>query len=262
MSKLPLRDRMVVLTRPEGRGADWKEALADAGAAVSELPLIAISFEPDDAVLSEVLDGINQYDWVVFTSANGVRGFFDRFFERFTDIRSVGGARFACVGPATERQLRAYHLDSDLTAVQADARALGQELIEKNDIENQKVLLVTGNLNSPELPRILSDGGLAIVDVLKVYGTEENPVGASPEAAEFRRRGADAIVFASPSAVESFIHQAASLRPEAGARQPKAVAVGPTTADAVRRAGIPLAATASAPTAAAVRDAVITALAS
>jgi uroporphyrinogen-III synthase len=253
---------MVVLTRPEGRGADWKEALADAGAAVSELPLIAISFEPDDAVLSEVLDGINQYDWVVFTSANGVRGFFDRFFERFTDIRSVGGARFACVGPATERQLRAYHLDSDLTAVQADARALGQELIEKNDIENQKVLLVTGNLNSPELPRMLSDGGLAIVDVLKVYGTEENPVGASPEAAEFRRRGADAIVFASPSAVESFIHQAASLRPEAGARQPKAVAVGPTTADAVRRAGIPLAATASAPTAAAVRDAVIAALAS
>jgi uroporphyrinogen-III synthase len=253
---------MVVLTRPEGRGADWKEALADAGAAVSELPLIAISFEPDDAVLSEVLDGINQYDWVVFTSANGVRGFFDRFFERFTDIRSVGGARFACVGPATERQLRAYHLDSDLTAVQADARALGQELIEKNDIENQKVLLVTGNLNSPELPRMLSDGGLAIVDVLKVYGTEENPVGASPEAAEFRRRGADAIVFASPSAVDSFIHQAASLRPEAGARQPKAVAVGPTTADAVRRAGIPLAATASAPTAAAVRDAVIAALAS
>jgi uroporphyrinogen-III synthase len=213
-------------------------------------------------VLSEVLDGINQYDWVVFTSANGVRGFFDRFFERFTDIRSVGGARFACVGPATERQLRAYHLDSDLTAVQADARALGQELIEKHDIENQKVLLVTGNLNSPELPRMLSDGGLAIVDVLKVYGTEENPVGASPEAAEFRRRGADAIVFASPSAVESFIHQAASLRPEAGARQPKAVAVGPTTADAVRRAGIPLAATASAPTAAAVRDAVIAALAS
>lgn len=262
MSKLPLRDRMVVLTRPEGRGADWKEALADAGAAVSELPLIAISFEPDDAVLSEVLDGINQYDWVVFTSANGVRGFFDRFFERFTDIRSVGGARFACVGPATERQLRAYHLDSDLTAVQADARALGQELIEKHDIENQKVLLVTGNLNSPELPRMLSDGGLAIVDVLRVYGTEENPVGASPEAAEFRRRGADAIVFASPSAVESFIHQAASLRPEAGARQPKAVAVGPTTADAVRRAGIPLAATASAPTAAAVRDAVIAALAS
>ncbi|MFM9000822.1 MAG: uroporphyrinogen-III synthase, partial [Opitutia bacterium] len=112
MSKTPLRDRLVVLTRPEGRGADWKESLAEAGAAVSELPLIAISFEPDDAVLTEVLDGISQYDWIVFTSANGVRGFFDRFFERFSDLRAVGGARFACVGPATERQLRSYHLES------------------------------------------------------------------------------------------------------------------------------------------------------
>ena len=61
-------------------------------------------------------------------------------------------------------------------------------------------------------------------------------------------RGADIIVFASPSAVESFLQQAASLRPDVGARQPKVVAVGPTTADAVRRAGIPLAATAAAPT--------------
>ena len=48
MSKLPLRDRLVVLTRPEGRGADWKEALVEAGAAVSELPLLEIKFEPDD----------------------------------------------------------------------------------------------------------------------------------------------------------------------------------------------------------------------
>ena len=58
MSKLPLRDRLIVLTRPEGRGGDWKELLVDAGAAVSELPLIEISFEPDDTVLSEVLDAL------------------------------------------------------------------------------------------------------------------------------------------------------------------------------------------------------------
>ena len=260
MSKLPLRDRLVVLTRPEGRGADWKEQLAEAGAAVSELPLLAIRFEPDDAVLGEVLDAMGEYDWIIFTSPNGVRGFFDRFFERFTDIRSVGGVRFACVGPATEKTLRNYHLESDLTAAQPDALGLGRELMTKFDIENQKVLLVTGNLNSPELARLLMEGALAIVDVVKVYATEENPLAESPEAAEFRRRGADAIVFASPSAVESFLHQAASLRPEAGARQPKAIAVGPTTADALRRAGVPLAATAAAPTAKAIRDAVVAAL--
>lgn len=261
MSKLPLRDRHIVLTRPEGRGADWKVALTDAGAAVSELPLLEIKFEPDDTVLSEVLDAMGEYDWVVFTSPNGVRGFFDRFFERFTDIRSVGGVRFACVGPATEKALRQYHLDSDLTATQNDALTLGRELMAKYDIENQKILLVTGNLNSPELSRLLMDGAMAIVDLLKVYATEEKYVAESPEAAEFRRRGADVIVFASPSAVESFLHQAAALRPDAGARQPKAVAIGATTADALRKAGIPLAGTAAAPTAIAIRNAVIEALA-
>ncbi len=261
MSKLPLRDRHIVLTRPEGRGADWKVALTDAGAAVSELPLLEIKFEPDDTVLSEVLDAMGEYDWVVFTSPNGVRGFFDRFFERFTDIRSVGGVRFACVGPATEKALRQYHLDSDLTATQNDALTLGRELMAKHDIENQKILLVTGNLNSPELSRLLMDGAMAIVDLLKVYATEEKYVAESPEAAEFRRRGADVIVFASPSAVESFLHQAAALRPDAGARQPKAVAIGATTADALRKAGIPLAGTAAAPTAIAIRNAVIEALA-
>jgi len=260
MSKLPLRDRLVVLTRPEGRGADWKSALVEAGAAVSELPLLEIKFEPDDAALGEVFDGMGEYDWIVFTSANGVRGFFDRFFERFTDIRSVGGVRFACLGPATEKALRQYHLDADLTAKQSDALSLGRELMEKHDIENQKVLVITGNLNTPELPRLLGEGALAIVDVLKVYATEEKTVAESPEAAEFRRRGADVIVFASPSAVESFLHQAASLRPAAGARQPKAIAIGATTADAMKRAGIPLAAVAAAPTAKAVRDAVTQAL--
>ena len=130
----------------------------------------------------------------------------------------------------------------------------------KFDVENQKILLVTGNLNSPELSRLLMEGALAIVDVIKVYATEEKSVAETPEAAEFRRHGADAIVFASPSAVESFLHQAASLRPDVGARQPKAIAVGPTTADALRKAGVPLAGTAVAPTAKAIRDAVIAAL--
>jgi len=260
MSKLPLRDRLVLLTRPEGKSTEWRAALAEAGAAVNELPLIEITFEPDQDILADVLDAIGEYDWLVFTSANGVRGFFDRFFQRYSDIRSIGGMRFACVGPATEKALRAYHLDADLVAAQADALALGRELMTKFNVENQKVVIATGNLAGPELPRLLMEEGLAIVDILKVYSTDQKSVAEAPEAAEFRRRGADAIVFASPSAVESFMQQAASLRPDVGARQPKVVAVGPTTADAVRRAGIPLAATAAAPTAKAIRDAVVAAL--
>jgi uroporphyrinogen-III synthase len=164
------------------------------------------------------------------------------------------------VGPATEKALRSYHLDADLVAAQPDAVALGRELMTKFTVENQKLVVATGNLADPALPRLLMEEGLAIVDILKVYSTDQKSIAEAPEAAEFRRRGADAIVFASPSAVESFMHQAASLRPEVGARHPKVIAVGPTTADAVRRTGIPLGATATAPTAKAIRDAIIAAL--
>lgn len=166
MSKLPLRDRHVVLTRPEGRGTDWKDHLMEAGASVAELPLIEISFEPDAIVLTEVLDGMGEYDWLVFTSPNGVRGFFDRFFERFPDIRSVGGVKIACVGPATEKAVRSFHLEPDLTAAQADAVSLARKLITDFNVENQKILVAAGNLSTAELPRLLMEDGLAIVDVL------------------------------------------------------------------------------------------------
>ena len=132
----------------------------------------------------------------------------------------------------------------------------------EHDVENQKVLVVAGNLGSDELPRLLSEQGSAIVDRLVVYATGQAEVAGSEAAAAFRREGADLLVFASPSAVESFIHQAASLRLESGARQPLALAVGPTTAEAMRRAGIPVGAVAAHPTAEGVRDAAAAALAS
>jgi len=204
---------------------------------------------------------MGEYDWIVFTSANGVRGFFNRFFERYTDIRSIGGTRLACVGPATEAALRTYHLDADLTPKEADAVALARTLMTDHDVENQKVLVVAGNLSSDELARLLIEQGSAIVDTLRVYETGAASVAETDAAADFRRRGADILVFASPSAVESFLHQAAALRLEPGAPQPRAVAVGPTTADAMRRAGIPVAAIAAAPTAEGIREAAASALA-
>jgi uroporphyrinogen III methyltransferase/synthase len=58
---------------------------------------------------------LNAYDWLVFTSVNGVTAFFDMFFRRFQDMRDIGGARIAAVGPATAAKLRELHLQVDLT---------------------------------------------------------------------------------------------------------------------------------------------------
>ena len=67
-----------------------------------------------DAIVDALL-GLNAYDWLVFTSANGVTAFFDIFFRRFQDMRDIGGARIAAVGPATAAKLRELHLQVDLT---------------------------------------------------------------------------------------------------------------------------------------------------
>ena len=81
------------------------ERLGALGAEVIELPAIQVSREISKQALADVMLEFASYDWLVFTSANGVRFFFDEFFRLFDDIRSLGFVRIACVGDATSRQL-------------------------------------------------------------------------------------------------------------------------------------------------------------
>ena len=137
---------------------------------------------------------------------------------------------------------------------------LATALLEADNLENLKVLVVAGSRNGDTISRRLTDEGQAIVDTFVVYETKEADAAESSDIDDFRDKGADALVFASPSAVKSFVAQLARVKPHEGARQPKVVAVGPTTAAAVRQAGIPLAAEAEAPSAAGIADAVAKAI--
>ena len=76
----------------------------------------------DKQDIVDALLELNSYDWLVFTSANGVTAFFDLFFKRFQDLRDIGGARIAAVGPATAAKLRELHLQVDLMPEEATRR--------------------------------------------------------------------------------------------------------------------------------------------
>ena len=106
-------------------------------------------------------------------------------------------------------------------------------------MDNCKVLVVTGNLGRGIIEERLEEAQ-AIVDVMPVYRTERTDLGAHPSASVFRRLGADAITFTSPSAVRSFVAQAGSLQPESGARTPITCSIGPVTSAAMREAGMPV----------------------
>jgi uroporphyrinogen-III synthase len=248
MPKTSLTGKRIVVTRPEGHATDALRAALEArGAVVLEIPLIDIEYTADASALEDTWSSMGQFDWLLFTSANGVRGFFDRFFETFTDIRGIGLARIACVGNATAAALTALHLNVDFQPTEATAAALARELGEAEDLAHLRVLVVSGNRDTGELSKALEGKSHAIVTTLTVYATMENDAGQFDATESFRRQGADAILFASPSAVDSFVAQAKILTPAKSARHPKAVAIGPTTADALREHGIPVAAVAATP---------------
>jgi uroporphyrinogen-III synthase len=237
--KKTLSGRRVVVTRPAGQSADWRNRLEALGAEVIELPLIKVSKDVDLNTLAEVLQEFGAYEWLVFTSANGVKYFFEEFIRVHVDIRALGLVRIAAVGEATAAALTDLHLRVDLQPKKASGEELAMELINRESMDSAKVLVVTGNKNREVLVEKLHEAR-AIVDTLPVYKTEETDLAADPVAGDFKSKGADVILFASPSAVQSFFDQAAALKLGAKARKPLAGSIGPTTTATMKQLGVPV----------------------
>ena len=235
--RLSLFGRRVVVTRARAQAGELCEKLEALGADVLELPLVEIKPHVDRETTVEIFAEIGRYDWLVFTSANGVRHFFDLFLKAFRDLRALGVMRIACVGEATARPVRAFHLEVEICPGTGTAEALAEAMIDTGSLENAKVLVVTGNLNRDALVKKLDAAG-AIVDTFQVYENVRTDLTGDPAAEEFRQRGADAVLFASASAVQAFAAQAAALQPADGARRPLAGSIGPRTSEAICKAGL------------------------
>ncbi|MEY2880930.1 MAG: hypothetical protein RLZZ15_3310 [Verrucomicrobiota bacterium] len=240
MSTLPLAGRRIAVTRSKEQASELAGKLTLLGAEVIELPLIRVSKFIDKQLLADVLLELGGYDWIVFTSANGVRFFFEEFHRVFDDIRSLGLLRFAAVGDSTAHEIAKHHIKIECQPKVATADALADELVATGSLDSAKLLVITGNLNRDALVKKLEDAR-AIVDRLQVYQTEKTEFAADPAAADFRARGADAVLFASSSAVQSFTDQAAALKLAPTATRPLAASIGPQTSATMKQVGLPIA---------------------
>ena len=237
---LPLFGRRVAITRTRDQNSELREKLETLGAEVLELPLIQISKYVEKDALVEILTELGGYDWIVFTSANGVRYFFEDFLKGFPDIRSLGLLRFACVGKATAREIEKHYIKVECMPDTATGDSLADALIATGSLDSAKVIVVTGNLNRDTLVKKL-EAARAIVDRLQLYKTEKTDLTADPIANDFREKGADAILFASSSAVQSFTDQAKSLKLAKDAKRPLAGSIGPQTSETMKQVGIDIA---------------------
>jgi uroporphyrinogen-III synthase len=256
MSSTPLSGKRIAVTRAREQASELGSKLGALGAEVIELPLISVTKEIDKQTLHDVLVELGGYDWIAFTSANGVRFFFDEFYRIYDDVRSLGLLRFACIGDTTAKAIADQHIRVECQPKIATAEALADELIATGSLDSAKILVVTGNLNRDTLVTKLEDAR-AIVDRLQVYKTEKTDLSQDAAAEDFRAKGADAILFASSSAVQSFTDQAAALKLGKNAKRPLAGSIGPQTSETMKKVGMPIAFEAKTPSLDALVDALV-----
>ncbi|MFL6538914.1 MAG: uroporphyrinogen-III C-methyltransferase [Chthoniobacterales bacterium] len=228
----PLAGKRIVVTRTRAQAGQLSSRLRDLGADVLELPTIRIEPPSDLRAFAELVQDAHSYDWIVFTSVNGVNSFFDLFYKLYDDAREIGGARIAAIGPGTAARLREFHLHVDLQPEEFVAEALVKAFENEGDIENLKILIARAEQARDVLPTRLAAMG-AIVDQGFAYRTVPETRDKTGTRRRLVEEGADLITFTSSSTVENFL--------ALGLPWPRGMqvgSIGPVTSKTARERGL------------------------
>src|SRR5213080_4134877 len=228
----PLSGKRIVVTRTRKQASALSNKLRTLGAHVVELPTIRIEPPGDLRGFAQLVQDVHVYDWIVFTSANGVEAFFDIFFKLYDDAREIGGVRIAAIGPATAQRVKDFHLHVDLQPEEFVAEAVVREFKKQGSMENERILVVHAEKARDVLPKELSVAG-AIVDEAFAYRTVPEARDTSGARRQLAEHGADLITFTSSSTVENFL--ALGLPWPKGMR---IASIGPITSKTVRDQGL------------------------
>jgi uroporphyrinogen III methyltransferase / synthase len=234
MSK-PLSGRCIVVTRPRAQAADFIDCLAAAGADVVPCPSIEIVPPPSWAPLDDAIARIEQFDWVVFTSTNGVAVFFERLKAGGRDVRVLHRTRLAAVGPQTARALEERGLRVDVVPDEFRAEGVAEDMRRKG-IAGARILLPRAAEAREILPAMLRDAGAEVEEVASYDTVRAQTVPAEVRSLLAQGR-VDLVTFTSSSTVRNFL---ALLGEDAVAllRRTRIGCIGPITGDTACAAGL------------------------
>lgn len=175
----PLFGQTIVVTRTRQQASELSERLEALGANVIEAPTIEIGPPLDRVAVESALAGDSEFDWIIFTSPNGVTFTRQRLMEIGRDVRVFRQANIAAIGAATARAVREQlALNVDLCPQRSIAESLGDELRARNEIQGKRFLLLRADIARPVLRQQLEAGGARDVRDLAVYETK--PVSELP----------------------------------------------------------------------------------
>lgn len=169
-SARPLFGQTVLITRPAAQaGYIWRR-LVLAGASVVLQQAIQICDPPDWRDVDRAIRRLDQYDWLVFSSVNGVEYFMDRIIKTGNDLRCLGGVQLATIGPATAEKLRDYHFQSDLIPDEYRAESLAAAL--QSQVSKKRCLLVRASRGREVLAEELTTAGAEVDQVVAYTSTD------------------------------------------------------------------------------------------
>ena len=236
----PLFGKRILVTRPKAQAADLVERLSDLGADPIEAPMIRIEPPNDYGPLDEACELAGTFDWVVFTSVNGVDSFLQRLIHGAKDIRELRGVRLCAIGPATAARLAEYGLKVDLIPPEYRGEAVAEALRSADTLSGRRILLPRADIARELLPDELRRAGAEVVDVTAyrtvLAGGEKDK---GPDVYKMLLdQEIDMVTFTSASTVRNFVKV---LGPDPAAdllNTTVVAAIGPITAEAANRLNI------------------------
>lgn len=234
----PLSGRMFIATREEGEGG-LSDRLSELGAGIYSFPVISVVGRPDNHRLHEAIEHLDSYDWLVFTSRNGVKIFFEKLHRSGKDSRALAGCKVAVIGPGTALELSHYGIKADLVPERFVAEDLIQTLLEMDRIEGKRVLIPRSSIGRKLLCEEFKIAG-AHVDDIAVYDTLIPTLSRDKidRVEDMLKGGRECwLCFTSSSTVKHFFHLVDREIISNNRKHVKFISIGPVTSATLKEQG-------------------------
>ena len=229
---IPLIGKHILITRAIEQAEEFSALLENYGAEVIPFPTIEIAPPEDWQPLDEAIEKLDSYDWITFTSVNGVRSFTHRLRDKGRDVDALVEKKICVIGPRTQGELEGMGLT--VSFIPQEYRAEGvAEGLKARGIQGKKILLPRARGARKILPESLREAG-AEVDEVEVYQAVK-PSESNKSLASILKKGIDVVTFTSSSTVRNFME----LVYDKSALNGVMIAViGPITAETVKNYGL------------------------
>ena len=231
----PLFGKRVLVTRARAQASDLSQLLIAQGAQVIEFPTIEIQPPASYELLDQAIEKVEEYDWIVFTSVNGVDYFTDRLLLKDRDWRDLKGLKICAIGPKTAEKLLDLGLKIDYVPPEYRAEGIIEGLQERG-IQGKKILLARAEVARDILPEQLEALG-AQVTVAPTYQTIVPEVSTGEAAALLQGEKVDLITFTSSSTVKNFKKLWEKMQDTAIFQGALTACIGPITAKTAQEEG-------------------------